>query len=808
MYRTASLTTLVVLLVATLIGLAPHRAPVQAADPQADFKAQVVGFVQKHCINCHNEKTKRADLSLSGYTDAASIVKDRRVWQNVFDQVHQGVMPPPTKPRPAQAELDAFLGGIGHAFAEADRNAKPDPGRVTVRRLNRAEYNNTVRDLCGVDFNPAEDFPSDDVGHGFDNIGDVLSLSPILLERYLAAAEVILQRAITIDPPKPPRRQISIQYTEPAGPKVPLRGGYRFLTSAAGASPMESGPVHTPYQVPSDGEYTFRSRVYVEREGNEPVKVVVLAHGTDISKPATKEEADRIVGTPPAPFMILKTLEIKGRDEKSAENISVEIPANIGLKRTAIGLLKPTDGKPVKLYVQYLALDGPKDTRPASHRMLLKCNPEAPPREQAREILSRFASRAYRRPATLDEVERLLKLFDSSQKAGEKFEAGIVLAMQAVLVSPKFLFRVELDDRPDSTEPHPITEWQLASRLSYFIWSSMPDEELLDLARKGELTKNLDTQVARMLKSPKATALVDNFAMQWLQLRTLKSLAPDGTLFPKFDEQLKAAMLTETELFLKEIVREDRSILDLIDGKFTYLNGRLANHYTIADTQGNRWGQKPVKRGEKIPWDKFVRVELPDDERSGILTMGSVLTVTSNPTRTSPVKRGRWVLEQIMGTPPPPAPPNVPELDAQKQTSGTLRQRMEQHRENPSCAGCHARMDPLGFAFENFDAVGAWRTVDGKDPIDSSGVLPNGKKFKGPSELKAILKENRDQFTRCLTEKMLTFALGRGLEFYDRRAVDAIVAQVAKKDYKVSALVSAIAASDPFRMRRGKGTNP
>jgi hypothetical protein len=804
MRKTVLLVFTVALLASATLWLAVDR-PVQAADPKAEFQTRVVGFLQKHCTGCHGEKTQRADLSLHTYTNEESILKDRKRWTQVLDQVNQGVMPPSPKPRPAQAEIDAFLSTVENAFAEADKKTRADPGRVTVRRLNRAEYNNTIRDLCGVDFNPAEDFPSDDVGHGFDNIGDVLSVSPLLVERYLAAAEVILQRAIFIDLPKPPSRHQSAQYTEPAGPKVPLKGQYRVVSSQ-GTGPIETGPVNTPYQVPADGEYTFRSRVYAERDDKQPVQMVVLVQGTSLTKPATKEELATIHGNF-GPCQILKTIEVKARDEKSAEAITVEVPAGLGITRTAVGLVK-AEGPPAKLYVQHLALDGPKDTRPASQRMLLACKADAPPREKAREILTRFATRAYRRPATAEEVERLLKLFDGSQKAGEKFEAGIVLAMQAVLVSPKFLFRVELDDRPDSLEPHPLTEWQLAARLSYFIWSSMPDDELTDLARKGELSKNLPAQVKRMLASPKAKALVDNFAMQWLQLRLLKHFSPDPKLFPKFDEHLRAAMFKETELFLEAFVKEDRSILDLIDGKFTFLNGQLANHYGIADTVGNRWSKNFGKQGEKFQWDKFVRVSLPDDERSGVLTQASVLAVTSNPTRTSPVKRGRWVLEQILGTPPPPPPPNVPELDEKKQTTGTLRQRMEQHRENPSCANCHARMDPLGFAFENFDAVGGWRQKDGDALIDASGVLPDGKNFKGPAELKAILREKKDLFAKCLAEKMLVYALGRGLEYYDRRAVNAIVAEVRKGDYKLSTLVSAIAQSDPFRLRRGKGTNP
>ncbi len=389
------------------------------------------------------------------------------------------------------------------------------------------------------------------------------------------------------------------------------------------------------------------------------------------------------------------------------------------------------------------------------------------------------------------------------EKNGDKWEAGVQLALQAVLCSPKFLFRVELDDRPDSPAAHPLTDYQLASRLSYFLWNTMPDDELFALAAKNELHRNLDAQVRRMLKDEKASSLTESFLTQWLQLRLLKNVSPDKKLFPDFDEPLRAAMLKETQLCFDAIVREDRSILELIDSNYTYLNERLGRHYGITDTNGNGWPRKG-KPGDFLPRDKFVKVTLQDRQRGGVLTQASVLTITSNPTRTSPVKRGKWVLEQILGTPPPPPPPNVPELEEKGQLTGSLRERMEQHRKNVACANCHARMDPMGFAFENFDAIGKFRSKDGNFAIDPSGTLPSGQSFKGPGELKQILLSKKDLFTRALAEKLLTYALGRGLEYYDKPAVDRIVAQVAKSDYRFSALVVEITRSDPFRMRRGK----
>ncbi len=374
-----------------------------------------------------------------------------------------------------------------------------------------------------------------------------------------------------------------------------------------------------------------------------------------------------------------------------------------------------------------------------------------------------------------------------------------------MLASPKFLFRAELDDRPTSPDTRPLDEFQLASRLSYFLWGSMPDDELFALAAQGGLASHLDVQVRRMLQDPKSRALVDQFAMQWLQLGRLKTLSPDSTLFPKFNENVRQAMLRETQLFLGAVIREDRSILDLIDSDFTFMNGPLANFYHVTDTLGNTWESKKTPGGKKFSGEQvWERVTFTDGIRGGLMTQASVLTATSNPTRTSPVKRGKWVLEQLLGEPPPPPPPNVPELEQQKdKLTGSLRQRMEQHRANPACAGCHAKMDQLGFAFENFDAVGVYRVKDGNDPIDASGTLPGGKTFRGPAELRKILAENKDAFARCLTEKLLTFALGRGLEYYDDRAVDRIVAAMRTGGYKVSTLCYEIARSDPFRLRRG-----
>ncbi len=746
----------------------------------------IVPYVTKHCVQCHGPKTKNAALALHIYTDEKSILKDRKRWIEVIRMVHGGEMPPDKQPRPKLEDSEAFLKAIADIFTLADSKGPRDPGRVTMRRLNRAEYNNTIRDLVGVDFKPADDFPADDVGHGFDNIGDVLTISPVHMERYLAAAETITQQAILVgDPPKPPTRTVSARFTEPSVPNPDKVGNARAITQT-------KVPLHTLYNLTQEGEFRARIRGYGQNAGKEPIKIALTINGKEI-----------------------QAFEVKSKNPKDAQAYEVVLPLKKGPQRMAAVLLnegKNADGKSDRTFMlSMFQLEGPLDTRPPSHQKILTHQPGLDKHDAAREILTRFASKAYRRSVTKDEVDRLLKFVDLAQKNGEKWEAGIQFAIQAVLCSPKFLFRVELDHRPDSKDAHPIDDYQLASRLSYFLWSTMPDDELFALAEKKQLHANIDAQVKRMLADPKAFALVENFAAQWLQLRLLKGHAPDSTLFPEFDDQLRNSMIRETELFFEAIMRENRSVVELIDSNFTFMNERLARHYGIADTNGNRLYQKPItKPGTPLvkkfgkPSNEFQRVTFADDERGGILTHASILTLTSNPTRTNPVKRGKWVLEQILGTPPPPPPPNVPELEEKGELKGTLRERFEQHRKNPSCANCHAKLDPMGFAFENYNAVGKFRTKEGDAVIDASGTLPGGQTFKGPKELKQILVSKKDLFTRALTEKMLTYAIGRGLEYYDKSSVDKIGTALAKNDFRFSTLVVEITNSDPFRMRRGK----
>ncbi len=732
---------------------------------KSDLKKDLQPFLAKYCFECHGNGKKRGGVSLEKFQTEELLHKHRKQWEAVVEMLRSREMPPKGKLTPPPAEAEAAIKRIESVLANVDCTGPRNVGRVTIRRLNRAEYNNTIRDLVGIDFKPAADFPPDDTGYGFDNIGDVLSLSPLLLEKYLNAAEAIVERAIIVaDPVKPTKNKLGgLRASFGAGEQ---RKGVGIAVykkgEAVGTTTIEAG------------DYTVRVEAYGIQVGADPVKVNLRV-------------AENSLGE----------FVVKGNKAFGIKPIEAKVRLNAGQSRVAVAFLNPfTDANKTRreLIVKSIELDGPYNApppkRPMTHERLMAHKPGLKPREAAREILERFATRAFRRPVKTEEVERFVKLYDRAEKAGERFESAMRLALSGVLVSPHFLFRIELD--PEGTKPgttYAINDFELASRLSYFLWSSMPDDELFNLAAKGQLRENLDTQTRRMLKDPKSSAFVQNFAGQWLTIRGLAGATPDPKQFPQFDVALRSAMYRETEMFFEAILREERSILDFIEADFSFLNERLAKHYGISGVKGN----------------EFQRVKLPP-ERGGILTQGSILTLTSNPTRTSPVKRGKWVMEQILGTPPPPPPPDVPELvENPKELKGSLRQRLEQHRANASCAVCHNKMDPLGIAFENFDAIGAWREKDSGFAIDPSGVLPDGKKFAGPKELKMILREKKDLFARCLSDKLLTYALGRGVEYYDRCAIDKIVQSLEKNDYKFSTLIMETVRSEPFLMRTAVG---
>ncbi|MBI3849670.1 MAG: DUF1592 domain-containing protein [Verrucomicrobia bacterium] len=740
-------------------------------EKQPAFQADVKPVLSKYCYECHGDKKKKGGLSLQAFSDEAAVLKNPKVWETVLHHVRTHEMPPERKPQPTQAQRDLIARWIEAKVFHCDCD-HPDPGRVTLRRLNRVEYNNTIRDLVGVDFQPADDFPADDVGYGFDNIGDVLSLPPILLEKYMAVADKILGSAIVINPStNGPAIKFPAGKLESTAPGSEYGNGARILT--------REGEVFTPFQFPKDGEYTLRARAFGQQAGPDPARMEFRLDGK----------------------------AVKVFDVKAVENApaiyEIRVPIQAGEKKLAAAYINnyvnPDDPNPDNrdrnLIIDYLEVVGPPGPPmlPETHKRIFIRQPTPTTKLAcAREIIGNFARRAFRRPVSTNEVERLVKFVELADQQGESFEKGIKLALQAVLVSPHFLFRGELQPEPDNPKSiHLVNEYALASRLSYFLWSTMPDDKIFALAEHGRLRKNLESQVKRMLNDPKSEALVDNFAGQWLQIRNLQMVSPDHGQFPDFDDDLRRAMEKETKSFFSYIMRKDRSVLDFLDANYTFLNERLARHYGIAGVKG----------------DEFQRVTFAGKQRGGVLTHAGILTITSNPTRTSPVKRGKWVLENLLGTPPPPPPGNVPELSEAKEVvlSGTLRQRMEQHRADPNCAGCHARMDPIGFGFENFDAIGKWREKDGNFPIDASGELVTGESFNGVAEFRDLLvKKKKEDFIRCLSEKMLTYALGRGLEHYDKCAIDQISKGLAKNNYKFSALVLEVVKSTPFQKRRGE----
>ena len=784
-------------------------------DP-SDFSQNGAIFLEEYCFSCHTGDQPAAELSLDSFTDNRSLIENRDIWDRILDMLTTGQMPPPDSDWiPPIETSESFVAHIQAIFEHADRMAKPDPGRVTVRRLNKVEYKNTVRDLLGVDFNPTENFPADDVGHGFDNIGDVLTMSPLLMERYLEAAEAIATRVILLDPPPPSKRYQGGSRLEPRHDDVPDER-YRLLDPTA-TEAWKSGPFTTGatyFKIYPDVEIVYHATLYAETDSDTSVEVVLFIQGDKLEELTPPEKLARLVGIDPTVdnnIKVLKAFEITAREEEKRQTIEFHITGIPNIEKVGIAMLKPTEDEPdAKLQIRSLWSEGPLDTRPDSHFEILACTPDISQAAQTREVLTRLLRRGYRRPPTENEVEQLTQFVASRQADGALWEAGIQEAIKVILCSPKFLFRLELDDRPQLSEPYSIDEFQLASRLSYFIWSSMPDDELLELAERKQLTANLESQVKRMLADPKASELGRNFGTQWLQIQRLITAAPDLEQFPTFTGSLRLAMLKETELFLESIFREDRSVLDLIDADYTFLNQTLANHYGIVDTQGNWRGQKNIiPGGEAIKGRSFRRVKLQSASRGGVLSHASVLTVTSNPTRTSPVKRGRWVLEQILGTPPPPPPPDVPELEEEGEVvhGSTLRERLEQHRADPACANCHAKMDPIGFALENYNAIGAFRWKDGELDIDTTAELPDGTVLHGAADLKQVVKDRKQQFLRCLTEKMLTYALGRGLEYYDRSTIDRIVTQLEAGGYRSSVMITEIVKSNPFRLRRGTQGN-
>ena len=736
----------------------------------SSFQTAVQPFVAKNCFGCHNDKLQSGGLNLKAATDIASRRED---WEHVVQKLKAGEMPPKGMPRPAEEQVATVTKWLEDEFAREDASLKPDPGRVTARRLNRYEYNSTIRDLLAVDFRPADDFPTDDFGYGFDNIGDVLTLSPALMEKYMTAGRKVARLAMEGE--QPPKMAVRDRHSNISRRPGEFTWERKFLWDADYVIRVEAA---TKY--PGELFFSFDGGE-VQRSKAVPGFVVTgrihdyrmhLPHG------AHKMTA----------WFIVNEEEARAQYQKEQDDAARQ------RQRKGEPEPPPDSIKPFVLQkgaVDYFDVLGPYNPAappaPEGRKRILVCAQQTD--SCVRTDLEHLASLAWRRPVTDAEVRKLATYVKMAQKDGAPFDKAMEVGVEAVLVSPYFLFRMERD--PAAGGDHRISDYELASRLSYFLWSSMPDAELFRLAKEAKLHDPavLQQQVTRMLKDRKADALVDNFGGQWLQTRNLDSLKPDPDKFPEYNRDLRDAMKKETHLFFSYIIHEDRSILDFLTAKYTFVNEPLAKLYGIPNVTG----------------DEFRKVDLTGTPRMGVLTQASVLTVSSYPTRTSPVIRGKWILENILNTPPPPPPANVPSLkESEAGSAMSVRESLEKHRADPICAGCHARMDPLGFGLENFNGIGRNRTEDGKFPIDSSGVLPNGKSFKNAQELMGILEADKDGFTRCLVEKMLTFAIGRGLERYDRPVVSAIARKVADNQYKFSTLVMEIVNSAPFEMRRGE----
>ncbi len=743
------------------------------------FERDVKPVIAKYCLSCHAGEDASAGLDLSKFQNTSQVLKDGETWESVARNVGESHMPPKKQPQPSPQQRDRLVAWIESTLSQAYCDLS-DPGRVTLRRLNREEYNNSVRDLFGIDFRPADTFPSDDVGYGFDNIGDVLSMSPLLMEKYLSAAEKVAAKAIVA-----PDGDIRIA-TYSGDKFTPANVG--GISESGGRNLSSQAEVGVDYNFPAEGQYVLRVHTWAEQAGDEPAKMKLALDGK-----------------------ALQTYEVKGTNGNTQ---ICEFPLEVatGKHRVTVEFLndfydetRPAGQRDRNLIIESIEIEGPRLKNIVPNASHLKILPETPNKmwsadkkaQFTRVAVSKLAKRVFRRPPSQDEITRLASYVDLVEKDGGSYERGMQVALQAMLVSPHFLFRVELDPAKGKAT-RPLNDYELATRLSYFLWNSTPDDSLLWWASQGNLhdPKHLAHQVRRMLQDPRAESLANNFAMQWLELRRLNDVAPDPETFPQWTPQLRDAMQTETTMFCNEIIQKDRSILDFLDARFSYMNEPLAKLYGISSVKG----------------DNFQRVIFNDEQakqRGGLVTQASVLTVTSNPTRTSPVKRGKWVLGQILGTPPPPAPPNVPQLNEDKKivASAPIRERMAQHRKDPVCASCHARMDPIGFGLESFDGIGAWRLKDGNFPVDAHGELSGGQKFEGPQGLRALLKTRKDAFSRALSEKLLIYAIGRGLERTDKCFVDDIALETKKQNYKFSALVLSIVNSEPFRTKSADNIN-
>jgi mono/diheme cytochrome c family protein len=785
-------------------GRAGQSAPPQTAAATA---APDRALLDRYCITCHNARLRTGGLSLDD-ADLKAVGTHAETWEKVLRKIRAGQMPPVSRPRPEAAASAAFTTALAGALERA-ADASPNPGRPTIHRLNRTEYANSIRDLLALEVDGRALLPADDTdAHGFDNNADVLTVSPLLAARYLSAARKISRLAVghasatTIQTYRLPRQFVQDE-----------RSSERLPFGSRGGTAIE-------HYFPQDGEYVVKIRL--QTNNYEYIKGLADSHDLEVRLDRQRVKVFPIGGMKEgaAPASWGGTLYGSTEWEKYAlqmhNDLNVRVPVKAGRHELGISfvrkawepdeVLQPRQGgwplSSDEMFdsnpgVDTVIVEGPyqpaaqSDT--PSRRRIFTCQPRGKSDEScARSIVSTIAHRAYRRPLTEKDNLELLGFYrDGSREGG--FEAGIQRALERILVSPDFLFRIEQDpDAAPASKVYRLSDVELASRLSFFLWSSMPDDELLTAAERGRLKDPavLERQARRMLADPRAKALVDNFAGQWLVLRNIRNVSPDADLFPNFDENLRDDFLQETSLFFESQLKDDRSVVELLSANYTFLNERLARHYEIPNVYGTR----------------FRRVSLADSRRGGLLGQGSLLTVTSYPNRTSPVLRGKWLLETILGTPPPPPPPDVPALQERGEGGklASVRERLEAHRNNPACSGCHSVMDPLGFALENFDPIGRWRTEDAGTPVDASGALPSGAKFEGVAGLRELLLQQREQFAANVTEKLMAYALGRGIEYYDLPSVRRIARSAAPDDYRWSSIILGIIKSAPFSMRRSE----
>ena len=774
---------------------APPQAPTAVpAQPAAR------SVLQQYCMTCHNQRTKVAGLSLDTL-DMSHVGENVDVWEEVLRKIRTGAMPPAGRPRPDKSVANEVVAWLE---TELDREAlkHPNPGRPTLHRLNRSEYRNAVRDLLAVDID-ASLLPADSAAYGFDNNADALTLSSALTERYLSAAAKISQMALGRPRGSPTPETVFVPSDR--------NQGVRFSDDLPFGS---RGGTSFRYYFPADGEYHFQMRLTKGGVDGATEGLTLEPHQVDVSVDNVKVWTGTIGGADFAGVLGRGTTNDE-RNKMLDERLRFSVPVKSGSRLVQVYFAAKTSAYVEDLFDPYLrrnpyratngepeistvTVTGPQPETAAvsdspSRRKLFTCTPVSTAEEVtcAEMIISKLARGAFRRPVTDTDLEHPMALYrEGASKGG--FEAGIELALRGILVSPSFLFRFE--DQPESATPNTpyrISNLELASRLSFFLWSSVPDDELLDTAAKKTLHQPevLQQQVRRMLEDPRSQALVDDFAGQWLHIRNVEGFLPSPEKLFHFDDNLRKAFERETKLFFESIIRENRSVLDLLDADYTFVNERLAKHYGIPGVYGER----------------FRRVSLsPGSVRRGLLGQGSILTGTSRANRTSPVLRGKWILENILGTPPPPPPPDVPDLKDERDPRKVLpmREQLAAHRANPVCASCHAQMDQLGFALENFDAIGEWRDIYSSGlQIDASAALPDGRKFDGPTELRKVLLSQSDEFLTTVTDRLLTYALGRGLEGSDGPAIRQIKREAAREDYAFSALIHGVVTSTPFQMR-------